>query len=110
MPTVFKQEVVTGIGTTPVDILQIGEGVRATVVGCNLSNTSDYDMVIANLYVVDENSTQGNYARQIPIPPGSSAKVITNGERLILPATAGLRLETDTDDSIDVTVSYVEIS
>ena len=110
MPTVFKQDVVTGVGTTPVDILQIGEGVRATVVGCNLSNTSDYDMVIANLYVIDENSTQANYARQIPVPPGSSAKVITNGERLILPATAGLRLSTDTEDSIDVTVSYVEIS
>ena len=110
MPTVFKQEVITGVGKTPVDILQIGAGVRATVVGCNLSNTSDYDMVIANLYVIDQNSTQGNYARQIPVPPGSSAKVITNGERLILPETAGLRLETDTEDSIDVTVSYVEIS
>jgi len=110
MPTVFKQEVVTNIGTTPVDVLQIGEGVRATVVGCNLSNTSDYDMVIANLYVIDENSTQGNYARQIPIPPSPSAKGITNCERLILPATAGLRLVTDTDDSIDATISYVEIS
>jgi hypothetical protein len=110
MPTVFKQEVVTGVGTTPVDILQIGGGVRATVVGLNLSNTSNYDMVLCNLYVIDQNSTQGSYARQVPIPPGSSAKIITNGERLILPETAGLRLETDTDDSIDVTVSYVEIS
>src|SRR6056300_1690318 len=110
MPTVFKQEVVTGVGTTAVDILQIGGGVRATVVGLNLSNTSNYDMVLCNLYVIDQNSTQGSYARQVPIPPGSSAKIITNGERLILPETAGLRLETDTDDSIDVTVSYVEIS
>ena len=110
MPTVFKQEVVTNIGTTPIDVLQIGGGVRATVVGCNLSNTSDYDMVICNLYVIDSSSTQGNYARRIPIPPGSSAKVITNGERLILPEAAGLRIDADTDNSIDATISYVEIS
>ena len=77
---------------------------------CNLSNNSDYDMIVANVYVIDENSTQGNYARAIPIPPGSSAKVITNGERLILPETAGLRINSDTEASIDATISYVEIS
>ena len=110
MPTVFKNEVVTGIGTTPVDILQIVAGVRATVVGLNLANISDYDMAVVNIYVIDESSTVGNYARQIPIPPGSSAKVITNGERLILPETAGMRIECDTDNCIDATISYVEIS
>jgi len=110
MPTVFKQSVVTQVGTTPVDIVQIPEGVRATIIGCNLANTSDYDTVLVDVYVVDENSTQGNYVRQVPIPPGSSAKVITQGERLVLPATAGLRIASDTDDSVDATVSYVEIS
>lgn len=110
MPTVFKQSVITDIGTTPVDALQIDAGVRATVVGCNLSNNSDFDMIVVNVYVVDENSTQANYARAIPIPPGSSAKVITNGERLILPETAGLRIESDTENSLDATISFVEIS
>jgi hypothetical protein len=51
-----------------------------------------------------------SYARQIPIPPGSSAKVITNGERLILPETAGMRIECDTDNCIDAAISYVEIT
>lgn len=110
MPTVFKNAVINNVGTEPVDVLQIPEGVRATVVGCNLANTSDYDTVVVNVYIVDENSTQGNYVRAVPIPPGSSAKVVTQGERLILPATAGLRIESDTEDSVDVVISYVEIS
>ena len=110
MPTVFKQSVVTDIGTTPTDVLQIQEGVKATVVGCNLANNSDYDTVVVDVQVVDENSTVGNYARSVPIPPGSSAKVITQGERLILPATAGLRITSDTESSFDATVSFVEIS
>ena len=110
MPTVFKQEVVTDVGTTPIDILQIQPGVRSTVIGVNLANTTNYDTVVADLFVVDQNSTQGFFVRGIIIPPRSAVKVITNGERLVLPETAGLRLVADTDSSLDASISYVEIS
>lgn len=110
MPTVFRQAVVTDIGTDPVDVVQIQPGVRATVIGVNLANNSDYDTVLADVFVIDQNSTQGNYVRQLPIPPGTSAKLVTNGERLILPETAGIRIASDTESSIDATISYVEIS
>ena len=110
MPTVFKHAVNTDIGTEPVDVVQIPLGVRATVIGCNLANTTDYDVVNVDLFVVDENSTQGHYVRGIVIPPNSAIKVITQGEKLILPETAGLRIVADTESSIDATVSYVEIS
>jgi hypothetical protein len=110
MPTLFRHAVTTAVGITPVDVLQIQEGVRATVIGCNISNVTDYDTVVVNMYVIDENSTQASYARGIIIPPNSTVKVITQGEKLILPATTGIRIECDTEDSVDVTVSYVEIS
>ena len=110
MPTVFKHAVNTGIGTEPVDILQIPEGVRATVIGCNLANITDYDTAIVDVFVVDENSTQAHYVRGLVIPPNTSVKVVTQGEKLILPETSGIRVVSDTEDSIDSTVSYVEIS
>jgi hypothetical protein len=110
MPTLFKHSVNTGIGTTPVDVVQIPLGARATVIGCNLANITDYDTVIVNVFVVDENSTQAHYIRGLSIAPNSTAKIITQGEKLILPETAGLRIVTDTDASIDATVSYVEIT
>jgi hypothetical protein len=110
MPTLFKHSVNTGIGTTPVDVVQIPLGARATVIGCNLANITDYDTVIVNVFVVDENSTQAHYIRGLSIAPNSSVKVITGGEKLILPETAGLRIVTDTESSIDATVSYVEIT
>jgi hypothetical protein len=62
------------------------------------------------MYVVDEFSTQATYVRGIVIAPNTTAKVITQGEKLILPATSGIRVEADTEDSIDVVISYVEIS
>jgi hypothetical protein len=110
MPTVFKHAVVTEIGTTPVDVLQIALGVRATVIGCNLANITDYDTAVVDVYVIDENSTQAHYVRGLSISPNSTVKIITQGEKLILPETAGIRIVSDTQDSIDAVISYVEIS
>ena len=92
MPTLFRHAVTTSVGITPVDVLQIQEGVRATVIGCNIANVTDYDTVVVNMYVIDENSTQATYVRGIIIAPNTSAKIITQGEKLILPATSGARI------------------
>jgi hypothetical protein len=110
MPTVFRHSLVTQVGTTPTDIVEIGSGVRATVIGCNLANITDYDTIVADLQVVGADTTVSYYVRGLIIPPNTSVKVITQGEKLILPETTGLRLVSDTPDSIDATVSYVEIS
>jgi hypothetical protein len=110
MPTVFKHSLVPQVGTTPTDIVEIGAGVRATVIGCNLANITDYDTVVADLQVIGADTTVSYYVKGLIIPPNTSVKVITQGEKLILPETTGLRLVTDTPDSIDATVSYVEIS
>lgn len=110
MPTLFKQAVNTGIGTTPIDVLQIPGGVRATVIGFNVANVTEFDTVTVDVFVIDENSTQATYVKSLPIPPSTSAKIITNGEKLILPETAGIRLVCDTDSAIDSVISYVEIS
>jgi hypothetical protein len=110
MPTLFRHAVNTNIGTVPVDVLQVDAGVRVTVIGCNLANVTEFDTVIVNVFVVDENSTQAYYVKNLPIPPNTSVKLITQGEKLILPETAGIRIVSDTEDSVDTTISYVEIS
>jgi hypothetical protein len=110
MPTVFKHSLVTEIGTTPTELVEIGPGVRATVIGCNLANRTEFDTVVADVLVVGADTTVSFYVRGLVIPPNTSVKVVTQGEKLILPENTGLRLVTDTPDSIDATVSFVEIS
>lgn len=110
MPTVFKHAITTEIGTTPVDVLDIPAGVRATVIGCNIANITEYDTVAVDVFVIGADTTLSYYVKQIPIPPNTSLKVITNGEKLILPETTGLRIVSDVDGSVDATISYVEIS
>jgi len=110
MPTVFKHSLVTQVGTTPTDVVEIGAGVRATVIGCNLANVTEYDTLSVDIFVVGADTTVSYYARGLVIPPNTSVKVITQGEKLILPETTSLRVVSDTADSIDAVVSYVEIS
>ena len=110
MPTVFKHSLVTQVGTVPTDVVSIGIGVRATVIGCNLANVSDYDTVVANVQIVGADTTVSYYVKGLAIPPNTSVKIITQGEQLILPESTGIRVTSDTTDSSDATVSYVEIS
>lgn len=110
MPTVFRMSTATNIGITPVDVLQIAEGVRATVVGCNLANTTLFETVSVDVFVIDEDSVAALYIRNVIIPPNTAVKLITGGEKLILPETAGLRVSSTVESSIDVVISYVEIS
>lgn len=110
MPTVFKHSLVTQIGTNPTDVVEIGAGVRATVIGCNLANVTEYDTIVANIQIVGADTTVSYYIKGLAIPPNTSVKVVTQGEKLILPENTGLRITSDTTDSVDATVSYVEIS
>jgi hypothetical protein len=110
MPTVFKHSLVTGIGTVPTDVVAIGTGVRATVIGCNLANVTDYDTVVADVQISGADTTVSYYIKGLAIPPNTSVKIVTQGEKLILPESTELRITSDTTDSIDATVSYVEIS
>lgn len=110
MPTVFKHSLVTQIGTVPTDVVNIGSGVKATVIGCNLANVTEYDTVVADVQIVGSDTTVSYYIKGLAIPPNTSVKLITQGEKLILPESTALRVTVDTTDSIDATVSYVEIS
>jgi len=110
MPTVFKHSLVTQVGTNPVDVVEIGAGVRATVIGCNLANVTEYDTVVADVQVKGADSVTSYYIKGLAIPPNTSVKIITQGEKLILPESTSLRVTSSVGDSIDATVSYVEIS
>jgi hypothetical protein len=108
MATFFRTRVVKNIGTTPADVVQTVSNNRFTIIGCNIANVID-DPVTIDIYVVDASSTAAYYIRGLVVPANTSVKMITNGEKLILAEQCGLRIVSDTADSIDVVVSYAEI-
>lgn len=106
--TYFRTKVQNNIGTTPIDVLAPSSTSRFTVIGCNLANTTDED-VIVSVSVTDASSVTAYYINQVVIPPYVSLKVITNGEKLILAENCLMHIVSDTADSVDAVISYAEI-
>lgn len=110
MPTTFKQAAASSIGTSPVDVLTIPVGFSATVIGCNIANITEFDTVNVDVYVTGADSVDTFVVRGITIAPNSAVKIITNGEKLILPQNCGIKVVSDVADSVSTIVSYVELS
>ena len=108
MASFFRTKVEKDIGTTPVDVLATTTANRFTLIGCNLANTTD-ESVIVTVSIIDADSVEGVYINQLVIEPYTSAKLITNGEKIILAEECTMRIVSDTADSIDMIASYAEI-
>jgi hypothetical protein len=108
MATYFRTKVTNNIGTTSIDVVQTAANNRFTIIGCNLANTTDTTVAV-DVLVYGPDSAVAYYVKQLLIPGYNSAKLITNGEKLILAENCGLRIISDTDSSIDAVVSYAEI-
>lgn len=108
MASFFRTKVVNNIGTTPVAVLVTSTGNRFTLIGCNLANTTD-EAVIVDVTITDSSAVTGFYIKQLVIDPYTSAKIITNGEKIILAESTTMTIVSDTASSIDLVASYAEI-
>jgi hypothetical protein len=107
MANFFRTAVSKNIGTTPVDLVA-GAASRLTLIGCNLANTTDDDVVV-DVIVINGSAVSGYYIKQLMIAPYTSAKIVTNGEKIILAENCTLRIVSDTPASVDAIISYAEI-
>lgn len=108
MASFFRTKVAKNIGTTPVDVLETTVANRFTLIGCNLANTTD-EVVIVDITITDALSVTGYYIKGLVIDPYSSAKIVTNGEKIILAESTTMTIVSDTANSIDLIASYAEI-
>ena len=76
--------------------------------GVNLANTTD-DVVTIDITITDGSAVTGYYIKGLMIDPYTSAKVVTNGEKIILAESTIMTIVSDTDNSIDMVASYAEI-
>jgi hypothetical protein len=109
MTTYFRTAAETNIGTTPVDVLTTNPANIYTIIGLNLANTTDYD-VIVDVTITDAVPRTAFYIKQLIIPPYTSAKLVQQGEKIILGNSCKLTITSDTASSIDAVASYAEIA
>jgi hypothetical protein len=110
MPTLFKNKLYSGLGTTEQTILTSNGSAKTTVVGLSLTNLTD-NVVMASIRLTDPvESITAYYVKDVVVPPNQSLRVINGGERLVLDPSTDVKMSANTDDALDLVMSYVEIS
>ena len=109
MATEFKNKVIKNVGTVPVEIATIGANARATVIGMSITNLTD-SFVYVNIHVEDDTSVTGYYLKETLLAANTSLRAVNQGEKLILAPNNKILVSSSIDDSVDVIMSYVEIT
>ena len=109
MATLLKNTVIKDCGTKPVLIYETLPTTRVTVLGLSFTNLTD-KFVYVDVIVEDDTSVSGYYLKETILPAGSSLRAVSTGEKLVLAPSNKLLVRSSLDDSVDVIVSYVEIT
>lgn len=109
MATYFKNVLKAELGTTETTVLTTQNNAKTTVIGLSLTNLTS-GIVLASVKVEDTIAlTSAYYIKEVIIPPNQSLRVINGGERLVLGPSTNVLIQANTDASLDVVMSYVEI-
>jgi hypothetical protein len=110
MATVFKNVLSTGLSTSPTTVLTTNGSATTTVIGLSLTNITS-NIVQVNIQLQDTvASTTAYYIYGLTIPPNSSARVVSGGEKLNLGPLTNMIITSNTTTSLDLVMSWVEIS
>jgi hypothetical protein len=108
MATFLRTKIQKSIGTSAVTLLSPTGITRYTVIGCNVANVTDDDVFI-DVTMVDPSLNEVYFIKQLKISPYNSAKLVTNGEKLVIAENCLFKIVSDTTSSVDVIISYAEI-
>lgn len=109
MATLFKNAVIKNVGTVPVKILETDAATRTTVIGLSLTNLTD-QFVYCDVLLQDDTSVTGYYLKESILPAGTSLRAVSTGEKFIVAPSNILYVQSSVDDSVDVILSYVEVT
>ena len=75
----------------------------------SLTNLTD-SFVYVSVLIDDDTSVQGHYMKDVLLPANTSLRAVNGGEKLILAPSNKLSVKASITDSVDVLLSYVEIT
>lgn len=109
MATVFKNKLSSALGKSDTTVLTTLSNAKTTVIGLSLTNLTG-SIVLGSVKIVDTISTDSAYyVKDVLIPPNQSLRVINGGERLVLGPSTEVHIQSNTDNALDLVMSYVEI-
>ena len=102
----FKRAVLPNIDATLVEVYEVPALTTSVVIGLTLANVTALAITASVQTTVGAVLTY--IVKDIPIPPGSSVEIMS-GNKIVLEAEDILKVSGSATDSVDATLSYMEI-
>jgi hypothetical protein len=108
MASTFKNAVAQSVGVSPADIYTTPSSTSTTVIGLSLANK------VTSTVTVSATMTKGGTTvfiiKDAPIPVGGSLVLFGGDQKLVLQTTDKISIISNTAASVDVVLSFLEIS
>lgn len=105
----ITNRVVKNLGKIETTLVTTASNQKAACVGLSLANLTQ-NTVRASILIEDDNGDKGYYIKNLMIAPGSSARVINGGEKLLLAPNNTVSCICDTNNGLDAVFSLVVIT
>ena len=107
MANTFKRAVLANIDAALVTVYTAPASTTTVIIGCTLANISSSSITASVQLATSGDDTY--IVKDIPIPSGSSVEVMA-GNKIVMETTDILKVSGSATNSVDATVSIIEIS
>jgi sugar/nucleoside kinase (ribokinase family) len=109
MANTFKNRTLRAVGTSPVDVgAVVASSTETTLIGMTLANiTSGVISVTATL---NDGSNTTHIVKDAPIPTGGSLILLGGDQKVVLMTGDKIIVTSNTASSVDVIMSFLEIT
>ena len=104
----FKLKTKAGVGVSTENVYVTPSATTTTIIGITLCNTSGSGINVG-VGVTRASADDIKILKNVPIPQGSSLEFM-QGNKVVLEATDTLTVDSDTNSSLDVALTILEIS
>jgi hypothetical protein len=113
MATYFANALINSLGTTEQQVVAVGSNTSTTALGLSFTNLTG-SIVEVSVRLTQSNNvgtvlTSAYFIKNVIVPPNQTLRAINGGEKLVLTQYMTMYVSSNTDASIDMVMSYVNI-
>ena len=109
MANTFKNRTLRAVGTSPIDVgAVVASSTETTLIGMTLANITSG--VVSVTVTLNDGTNTTNIVKDAPIPTGGSLIVVGGDQKIVLMTGDKVIVTSNTASSVDVIMSFLEIT
>ena len=108
MANTFKLKTKANVGITTQNVYVVPSGTTTVVIGITLANTSGSGCLVG-VGITRPSTDDVKLLKNAPIPQGSSLEFMS-GNKVVLETADTITVDSDTNNSVDATLTIMEIT